>query len=172
MSERTTARGGNARAKGGMLSRAPLSEGGCAARAKGFIYSLDIALSVFLFALVLIAVEFLSAQAEAPAFSEVHLSRACKDALFLLDRQGDLQSMDPYRIGFALNSTLPAGSRMRITVETYYYADGAFMLANISEFGEAVPNGTAVFGARRDFFSTRNSQVTNYSIARARIWQG
>jgi hypothetical protein len=139
---------------------------------KGFIFSLDATIAVFLLVFVIMASAFLLAQSENDPLSQLQASRMGKDALAILDNAGDLQSFNATRIDAKLASILPQGNEVHITVETYGYENATFYLLSQADYGPEVPSGITVYGARRDFVDTKNSQVSNYSIARAFIWTG
>lgn len=138
---------------------------------RGFVFTLDAAFGIFLMVAVLLTISFLSAQADTDSLSQLQLSRVGKDMLFLLDKGGDLQTFNATIVDSTLNSTLPRNLRMHIRVETYYFDDGRFSFYNFSDYGDAVPANRTIFGARRDFVAMNGRQVSNYSIARASIWQ-
>ena len=140
------------------------------AAGKGFVFSIDAALAAFLLMLVLITITFLSTQADRDALGGVQMSRVGKDALYALDRQGNLQTFDNATISASLLGILQENLQMRILVQTYYHDNGSFFLYAENEYGEPLPNGTAIYGARRDFLAIKGKQVSNYSIARAYIW--
>ncbi len=140
-------------------------------KGRGFIYSIDATLALFLMVLTLATVVFLSAQADDDPISRVQVVRLAKDALAVMDEQGTLGSFNSAEIGAALNSTLPGSIGAHVQVSTYYYDTGSFSLLAVQEFGEALPQNTTTWGVRRDFVSIRNRQITNYSIARMTIWQ-
>lgn len=138
---------------------------------RGFIYSIDATLALFLMVLTLATVVFLSSQADDDPIARVQVIRLAKDALAVMDNQGTLSSFDSAEIGAALNSTLPSSIGAHLEVSTYYYDIGSFNLIAVQEFGEAVPQNTTTWGARRDFISLSNRYLTNYSIARMTVWQ-
>jgi hypothetical protein len=139
---------------------------------KGFIFSLDATMAIFMLVFIILATGFMLEQAETDSFSQLQSSRVGKDALAILDKEGDLQSFNQTRIEEKLSSILPHGHSMRIVVETYYYDNGTFFFISQNEFGPAVPERIMVYGARRDFVGNSNFQVSNYSIARAYVWTG
>lgn len=161
------------------------SYGPCAARAlrgrsaapfakkglRGFIFSIDAALAVFLFALLLFTSAFLSAQASSDAYGKLQVVHAGKDALAIADKQGALSSGNATIIEGALLRLLPPNIGMHVGVSTYYYYNGTFGLLNTSEYGEEIPGNITVYGASREFVAMRNGQVSNYSVARMSIWQ-
>ena len=138
---------------------------------RGFVFSIDATLALFLLVLTLVTVSFLSVQAEDNPYVRVQVARAGKDALYLLERQGVLATGDRGAIDNELNRTLPSGVGAHLQVSTYYYDSGEFNMVNISDYGLTAPNNSSTFGARLDFVSVRNGIVTNYSIARMTIWQ-
>jgi len=140
-------------------------------RHRAFIFSIDATLAVFVLVATLIAMAYLSAQAEADPFVKVQTVRTAKDALYVLERQGTLETANRTLIESALSSALPGNIGARLEIETYYYDSGAFYLSNISEYGDALPSDQALYGARQDFVAMKNGQITNYSIARMTIWQ-
>jgi len=139
---------------------------------KGFVFSLDATFAVFLMVFVIMASGFMLEQSEQDSLSQLQASRMGNDVLAALEKGGDLQSFNETRIDAKIASLLPLGYGMHLRVETYYYDNGSFFFVSQSEFGPDVPSGITVYGARRDFVSTKNRQVSNYSIARAFIWTG
>jgi len=137
---------------------------------KGFIFSLDATMAVFMLVFVLLATSFMLEQSSTDSLSQLQATRIGKDALAVLDKEGDLQSFNGTRIEAKLAAMLPLGNSMHLKVDTYYYDNGSFFFASQNEFGPDVPSGITVYGARRDFASMKNGQVSNYSIARAYIW--
>jgi len=138
---------------------------------KGFVYTIDATLGLFLMVLMLATVVFLSIQAEDDPIARVQVVRQGKDALAVMDETGVLATFDQQEISGALNSTLPRSIGAHLQVSTYYYDNGQFNLIAIQDFGEMVPGNTTTYGARRDFVSSRNRQVTNYSVVRMTLWQ-
>jgi hypothetical protein len=138
---------------------------------KGFVFSLDAVMAVFLFIFVLITVFFFVSQSEGDYFGALAVSRVGKDALAAMDRSGDLSSMDGSRINDSLSLLLPTGVKMHVRIDTYYYDNESFVFMSQSDFGPDIPDGKAIFGARRDFPNTKNGIVSNYSVAKAFIWQ-
>ena len=136
----------------------------------GFIFSLDATMAVFMLVFVLLATGFMLEQSSTDSLSQLQSTRVGKDALAALDKLGDLQSFNGSRINATLATVLPAGNGMHLVVETYYYDNGSFFFVSQQEFGADVPQSITVYGARRDFVSVKNGQVSNYSIAKAYIW--
>ena len=137
---------------------------------KGFIFSLDATMAVFMLVFVLLATGFMLEQSSTDSLSQLQSTRVGKDALAVLDKEGDLQSFNGTQIGAKLATILPVGNSMHLRVETYYYDNGSFFFTSQNDFGPDVPSGITVYGARRDFVGMKNNQVSNYSIARAYIW--
>jgi hypothetical protein len=138
---------------------------------RGFIYTIDATLALFLMVLTLAVVVFLSAQADEDPIGRVQIVRLGKDALAVMDDTGVLGTFDPLAIGLAFNSSLPKSLGAHLQVSTYYYDNGAFNLIAVQDFGGTVPGDTTTYGMRRDFVSMRNRQITNYSVARMTLWQ-
>ena len=140
-------------------------------RMKGFVFTIDATLALFLLVLSLITITFLSIQGQDNPYPRVGIARAGKDTLAVLDHQGVLLSWNSATISSELNSTLPVGVAAHLQVYTYYYDNGAFDLINVSDYGPPPPNNSSTYGARLDFVGMRGNVVTNYSIARMTIWQ-
>ncbi|MEM2138246.1 MAG: hypothetical protein QW568_04115 [Candidatus Anstonellaceae archaeon] len=138
---------------------------------RGFVFTIDSALAVFLFILVVGTTIFLSVQASADPYGSHQLQRLGKDALVVLDKSGALASWNKTRIESTLNSSLPSSVGEHLEIESYQYVNGSFSSLNSTDYGEGIPNSTATYGARRDFVSMQNGQIVNYSIARVWIWQ-
>ena len=138
---------------------------------RGFVFTIDATLALFLMVLSIIVISFLSVQAEDKPYVRLETARVGKDVLNVLDRQGILQSGNYDEISNALNYTLPPNVGAHLQVYTYYYESGEFSLLNISDYGLTAPNNSSTYGSRLDFVNIRNGVVTNYSIARMTIWQ-
>jgi hypothetical protein len=140
-------------------------------RLNGFVFTIDSTLAVFLFILVVGTTVFLSVQASSDPYGSHQVQRLGKDALAVLDKSGALSSWNASRIQSVLNSSLPSSVGEHLEIESYQYVDGSFSSLNSTDYGEAIPNSTTTFGARRDFVTLQNGQIVNYSIARVWIWQ-
>lgn len=138
---------------------------------KGYVFSLDATLSLFLMVLMVAAISFFSSQAGQDPYGRLQLSRLGHDALVEMDRQGALSSGNATAINQTLNATLPQSVGAHLQIDTYYFANGSFNLINSTGYGEDAPDGISVFGSRHDFGSVKNRQMTNYSIARLSLWQ-
>jgi hypothetical protein len=136
----------------------------------GFVYTLDATLAIFLLVFVLMSTMFMLEQSESDSLSQVQLSRAGKDALAIMDKQGVLQSFNGTLINESIALLMPTGTKMRLRIDTYYYDNNTFHFISEQDFGSGITINTTVYGARRDFVNIKNQQVTNYSIARASIW--
>ena len=139
---------------------------------KGFIFSIDATLGLFVLVLFLVSIVFLSAQADLDPYAKLQMTRIGNDALLALDRSGIMLSGNRTLIDGALESVLPDNMGARLQISTHYYDSGAFVLANVSEYGGSPPNGSPIYSTRMDFVALKNSQVVNYSIARLDAWQG
>lgn len=148
-----------------------MTDSGCRGRARGFVFSIDATLALFLLVFTLITVSFLSVQAEDNPYSRLQVVRSAKDMLAVMGHQGVLASGNQTLIDSTLNSTLPISVGAHIQVSTYIYDTGSFNLVNISDYGLAAPNNSSTYGARWDFVGMDSGVVTNYSIARMTIWQ-
>src|SRR3989344_6116883 len=146
-------------------------ENAVASGRRGFVFTIDATLALFLLVLTLIAVSFLSIQAEDDPYARLQAVRAAKDTLAVMEQQGILASAKQPLINGTLNSTLPKGGGAHMEISTYTYDSGAFNLVKVSDYGLYAPNNSSAYGARLDFVGMRNAVVTNYSIARMVIWQ-
>ncbi|MFA6907344.1 MAG: hypothetical protein WC263_00795, partial [Candidatus Micrarchaeia archaeon] len=99
--------------------------------ARGFVFSMDAALSAFLLVLVLATTVLLSAQAAGDPYEKLQVARIGKDAMVMLDRQGMLSSENATMVGAALNATLPKGIGAHMSISTYASANRTFNLVNI-----------------------------------------
>jgi len=138
---------------------------------RGYVFSLDATLALFLMVIIVAAAGFFSSQADLDPYGRLQLARIGHDALVVMDSQGVLEDGNATAINQTLNFTLPQGVGGQLQIDTYYFADGSFNLINSTQFGEGAPEGVYVIVMRHDFASVKNRQMTNYSIARLRIWQ-
>lgn len=138
---------------------------------QGFVFSIDATLAVFLVVISLAAITFLSYQAESDPYGRLQVARAGKDAMAVLDYRGVLAGGNTSRIESDLNSTLPSSVGMQVELSTYYYDNGSFFLLGSSLVGPDPPGNITTYGARRDFVTTKNGVIANYTVARMKIWQ-
>jgi len=70
---------------------------------RGFIFTIDATLALFLLVLTLVSVTFLASQAEDSPYASLHIVRSAKDVLIVLEKQG----------------TLAAGNSLKLIVKDY-----------------------------------------------------
>ncbi len=83
---------------------------------KGFVYSLDAAISVILFVVFISALAVLGTNQTAPKISNVLIG---SDIISALDMQGVLETLDTNEISNRLGELLPANMDMSITLNVY-----------------------------------------------------
>ncbi|MCX6773236.1 MAG: hypothetical protein NTV88_05740 [Candidatus Micrarchaeota archaeon] len=138
---------------------------------RGFVFTIDATLALFLLVLSVVVVSFLSLQAEDAPYVRLGIARVGKDTLNVLDRQGIIEAGSTPQIEAALNGTLPSNVGAHLQVSTYYYESGSFSLLGMKDYGPLPSNNSSTYGARLDFVGMKNSVVANYSIVRMTIWQ-
>jgi len=146
----------------------PASPGDCS---RGFVFTIDATLALFLMVLVLATVAFLSSQSEDNPYVKLQVLREAKDTLIVMERQGALSSGNRTLIEGTLNSTLPKSIGAHLQMNTYYLEEGGFALMNITDYGESAPGNITVYGARLDFVALKGGHIANYSIVRMTVWQ-
>ncbi len=140
-------------------------------RTKGFVFTIDATLALFLMVLVLITIIFLSAQADESPYVNLHMLRIGKDTLSVMDKQGILTSGNVSLMNSSLNSTLQRSIGAHVEISTYYYDEGGFNFMSITQFGSNIPANASIYVTSRDFVAMSNGRISNYSIARMTLWQ-
>ena len=138
---------------------------------KGFIFSLDATLALFVFVFVLLTINYFAYQSEKSSYVKIQLERVGTDLGRVLDENGTLQNGNESEINLFLEAVLPANYLARISVETYYREPQGFNLIEIREYGSAPPQNASVYGVRHDFVGITNGKLANYSIARISVWE-
>jgi hypothetical protein len=144
------------------------------AKKTGFVFTIDATLALSLLLIILATTVFLSIQAAEDPYGKLQVARTGKDMLAVMDSQGALSSGNNTTIQSAMDSMLPGGLGAHLQVSSYYYSSGSNSFNYINEtaeYGENIPENRTTHGARWDFVSLKNGQITNYSIARMWIWQ-
>lgn len=146
--------------------------------ARGFVFSIDATLGVFVAVLMLATAIFLSAQAQEDPYGKLQLTRLARDSLNSMDQRGVLAQGNRSVIEEEMNATFVHGTIGNTTgigtnllIDTYFYDSGDFTLLNSSEYGEGVPADKDTYGIRHDFVAVENSLLINFSVARMTIWQ-
>ncbi len=138
---------------------------------KGFIFSIDAAVALFVMVLALVTVSYFSYQAEKSPYIKLQLERTAYDVLMVLDARGLLQSANASLIGEGLNESLPSNADAHLTISTYYKDTGGFNLMEISDYGSEIPSGRDVYEVEYSFVGMGESRASNYSVARMSIWE-
>jgi hypothetical protein len=138
---------------------------------KGYVYSIDATLAVFLIMLAAAVAVMLSTQGSESQYGKAQISLAAKDALLAMDYHGALSRGDASEIGFELNRSLPSGVAASLEITTYYYDNGTFNYINQSIYGDPLLDNVTTWGSEYDFVTMANGKVANYSVARMTAWQ-
>ncbi|MFA5105979.1 MAG: hypothetical protein WC506_03395 [Candidatus Micrarchaeia archaeon] len=140
-------------------------------RLKGFVFTLDATLGVFLMVLALLAITLISSQAESDPYASINALRQSHDMLAVLDAQGYLSQSNCTAIGGYLNQTLPKGMGGAVQIDTYYKDIGGFAFLSSVACGAAVPQNKSVYSVEYGLANMKNGRASNYSIARMQSWQ-
>ncbi len=136
---------------------------------KGFVFSLDAILAVLVLIIFLSTFSFLSAQAEQDNYSNILLNKQANDLLTVLDKTGELSTLNASYINNSINSTLPSNIYWNIELEYYNYTEGFEKLGNFS-IGYIYSNQNTVAFAQREFLVFTNNSIQYFGIARLNLW--
>lgn len=137
---------------------------------KGYIFSIDMVLSIIILAVFLISISFFLSRVDDP-FSNIILQKEADDALIVLDKYGDLSTLNSTVITNSLNSMLPRSVKWNMELSYYNYS-GGFALAGNNTFGSAHQQAKEMVSVDRPFLTFENGSIANYCVARLRVWSG
>ena len=136
---------------------------------KGFIFSLDSVLSVAVISIFLATFSFLSAQAQSDPYPLITLEKQANDLLIVLDKSGDLSTLNSSYLNISINSTLPSSVLWNLELEYYTYSEGFEKSGNFS-IGYTYSTVTKLAHAQREFLVFENSSVKYYGLVRLNLW--
>lgn len=136
---------------------------------KGFAFTIDAAFAVLILLILLATFSFFSAEAEENPYPLLVLKKQANDMLIVLDKKGELGSMNTTLINETLQKTFPPSLHTHMELEYYnftnrfHYVRADYLGANFSGIEELVL-------AQREFMVFENGTVKYYGIARLRVW--
>lgn len=136
---------------------------------KGFVFSLDAVLAIIVLSVFLATFSFLSAQAQSDPYPLIVLEKQANDLLIVLDKSGDLSTLNSSYLNLSINSTLPSSVLWNIELEYYTYSEGFEKLGNFS-IGYSYSAVNKLAHAQREFLVFENNSVKYYGIARLELW--
>lgn len=137
---------------------------------KGFFFLADALLGVVLLAASLVSISFLSAHAGTGALTLSVLERQADDALIVLDKAGDLSSLDSNQIETSLDELLPANLDWNLEVRYYEDVGGGFVEDSNFLLGSSVPSNTSVASAQREFLVFNANDISRFGTAVLKVW--
>ncbi len=137
---------------------------------KGYVFTMDMVLSIVILTVFLISISFFLSRVDDP-YSNVVLQKEADDALIVLDKYGDLSTLNSTVIANSLNSMLPRSVKWNMELNYYNYSSG-FTLAGNNTFGSAYQQAREVVSVDRPFLTFENQSIANYCVARLRVWSG
>ncbi len=140
-------------------------------RRKGFIFTLDATLGLFLMILALMAITLLALQSEDDPFVKIHSLRQAHDRLAVLDAQGMLDSANCTAIGKYMNQSLAKGENVGLQIDTFYKDVGGFAFLANQTCGQDPPQNISTYWTEYGFVRMKNGRAANYSVARMYTWQ-
>jgi len=140
--------------------------------ARGFVFTLDALLAVVVLLGAASGLYLFSSSSEESASDQLLFKRQGEDLLALLDRQGDLASMNSTRINATLNSVVPANLEWQLAIDYYTYGNSGFSKNTSLSLG-ANFTATKVYSAsERAFLVLSGRFASYYGIARMTVWSG
>ena len=126
---------------------------------KGFIFTLDMILAIFIILLVLSVSHFFTAQSTEDKLALIQSASAVSDTIAYLDFNGTLKTRDKTLLSTTMNGILPStfDTRIQITSSTNEM---------ILDIGNEIPKGVFITAGKR-YFQTDNG----YAVARYWLWQ-
>ncbi len=138
--------------------------------ARGYIFAMDMVLSIIILTVFLISISFFLSRVDDP-FSNIVLQKEADDALIVLDKYGDLATLNSTVLMNSLNSMLPRSVKWNMELNYYNYS-GGFSLVGNNTFGSAYQQAKEVVSVDRPFLTFENKSIANYCVARLRVWAG
>ncbi|VVB65876.1 Uncharacterised protein [Candidatus Gugararchaeum adminiculabundum] len=136
----------------------------------GQAFSVDAILAVIVLAVFLSAMYFLSAEANQDSYTPEVLKKGADDALRMLDKSGDLGSVNPALINSTLNASFYQQASWKFDASYYNYSGGFVSAVNIS-LGIDDSGAKKTVSAQREFVVMENGAVKYYGVARLRVWR-
>lgn len=137
--------------------------------AKGFYFSLDAALAIALLALFLVSYSFLSSQISNDTSTQLVLKKQANDLLIVLDKTGELDTLNSTLLEIAINETVPASVNWSLEIAYYSYSGGFSSQGTVTAGSSGYPNMTTIVSGRREFVIT-NGTGPFYGVARLWVW--
>lgn len=138
---------------------------------KGFFFTLDAFLSVFVLIAFATSIFYFSSQGAGFSFAGVQEKRLAGDALKVMTLDGSLESFNETVWAEEL-AFFFAGSGLsyNLTVETFEDQSGSFVLVGALSAQNGNASSRDVASVKTHFVSFDNEAIANYSIARLRSW--
>lgn len=137
--------------------------------AKAFVFSLDAIFAVIILMIFLTAFVFLSAQAEEDPYTSLILKKQANDALIVLDKGGNLSTLNSTLISDSLNNLLSSSLDWNMEIDYYNYSGGFVHEGNLS-LGNSTQNIEIYAHAQREFLVFESGTIKNYGTARLTLW--
>jgi hypothetical protein len=137
--------------------------------AKGFVFTLDATFAVVIMLILLATFSFFSAEAEENPYPLLILKKQANDVLTVMDKNGDLESMNISRVNASLQETLTPTLNRHMQIEYYNYSKKFYYLETV-DFGSNYSGIDELVLAERDFLVFENGTVKYYGVARLRVW--
>jgi len=138
--------------------------------AKGYVFTMDMVLSIVILTVFLISISFFFSRVDDP-YSNIVLQKEADDVLIVLDKFGELSTLNSTVLTNSLNSMLPRSVKWNMELTYYSYA-GGFTLVGNNTFGSAYQGAREVVSVDRPFLTFENKSIVNYCVARLRVWSG
>lgn len=137
---------------------------------KGFVFSLDVMLAVLILSFFVATFSFFSAQARVDPYSIYTLQKQADDALIVLDKSGELATLNQTRLTTVINSMTDFTEwNMEIEYFNYSHPSGFESAGNIS-FGGVYSTTQKVVYSQRVFLVFNGSTIQHYGVAKMRLW--
>lgn len=137
---------------------------------KGFTLSLDSAFAVVVLVIFLASFSFLSIQAVDDPYPLLLLQKQANDMLAVMDKSGELSTLNETLMNESLNATLPTYVLRDVEIEYYNYSSAGFVYAGNLTFGDNYTGTEESAVVQREFVVFENSSAKYYGIARLRLW--
>lgn len=128
----------------------------------GFIFSLEMALAVFVVGSILLAASYYATKSVSDPYLQLQALRTAEDITAVLDYSGSLTSFNAPIISRELANMLPVNYGMKITINGTFPEQGGYVETN-----ESIPADRSIVGGSRIIVSTDGSY---YGMVRYYIW--
>lgn len=133
-------------------------------------------LAVFLLIVFLVSLSYFSSVSESPGILLL-MQKQADDALIIVDKNGNLATLDAPAIEETLNRTLIPSQKWNMQIEYYNYTGGFDYVGNFT-FGSDYSDVDRMAIAQRNFLVFEDGHywpygekdVKYYGVARLRIW--